>query len=359
MLSCHVRSITAARRATGWLGFAALGLLACQKSDPGNVRSTCTSCSWQLLGVHPQAQAQPTATGRALVTLCPWQGRLYIGYGDYQQNTGPIDVTAWDPTRSAFTTIHTSDTEAIYNYRAIGASLYAPATDRRQSADYAVGEPWRDENPVTVAHAYDMATLDGTDLWLVGSSEDGYRPTAWRSTDHGAHWAIAHQLGSNGRYYFAAVYHHKLYLESWSRVPMGPSEVFDGTSWSPGPELLPAGGHGFRPIVFAGLLLYATKQTLNSVYFELNSTPNKLLGFDGTLTSIVFARELLDFFADERELLVLDAEGTIWRTTDLANWSHVAVATALHPRSVALLDDVLYLGTTDARLYRLVGWPRG
>jgi hypothetical protein len=64
----------------------------------------------------------------------------------------------------------------------------------------AVGEPSHDENPVTVAHAYDVATFDGSDLWLVGSSERGYQPTAWRSTDGGVHWEIAHQLPSSGRY---------------------------------------------------------------------------------------------------------------------------------------------------------------
>ncbi len=293
------------------------------------------------------------------MTLCPWRGRLYIGYGDYQQNTGPVDVTAWDPARADFVTVHSSDTEAIYNYRVIGDSLYAPATDRRQHADYAVGEPWRDQQPVTVAHAYDMATLDGRDLWLVGSAEGGnYSPTAWRSTDRGAHWTVAHQPAWNGRYYFAAVYGDRLYVEGWSRQPVGPSEVFDGVNWAMGPELLPAGGHGFRPVVFAGLLVYATKQTFDTSYLELGATPNKLLGFNGTTVSPVFDRELFDFFADERDLLVLDTGGVVWRTRDLVQWSRVASATELRPRSLALLDNVLYVGTTDAMLFRLVEWQR-
>lgn len=350
-------STRTAPRLREWYGLAVIALLACQKPDTGEPRYACASCTWQLLGVHPQASTQPTTTGKALVTLCPWQGRLYVGYGDYQENTGPISVTAWDPARSAFAIVHRSDTEAIYNYRVIGGALYAPATDRREHADYAVGEPWHDEQPVTVAHAYDVATLDGTDRWLVGSSEPGYRPTAWRSRDGGAHWAIAHQRDWNGRYYFAAVYHQKLYVESWSLTPRGPSEVFDGTSWSTGPELLPAGGHGFRPIVFAGRLVYATKQSLDVPYAALVATPNRLLGFDGIVASVVFERELLDFFAVERELLALDTEGVIWRTTDLVTWSRVARTTGLHPRSLALLDNALYLGTMDSRLYRLTGWP--
>lgn len=348
-----------ARWRSRWVGFAVLGLLACNKPDAGEAGFECPSCSWQLLGVHPQASTQPTATGRALVALCPWRGRLYVGYGDYQENTGPIEVTAWDPVRRGFASFHSSDTEAIYNYRVIGDSLYAPATDRRDNADYAVGEPWRDERHVTVAHAYDMATFDGSDRWLVGSAEGGdYRPTAWRSTDGGAHWSIAHQPQGTGRYYFAAVFLQKLYVERWARRPLGPSEVFDGTSWNPGPELLPLGGHGFRPIVFAGRLVYATKQTLNTQYSELMATPNKLISFDGAVASVAFDRELLDFFGNERDLLVLDTEGAIWRTRDLVSWSRVATGAGLQLRSLAVLDDVLYVGTTDSKLYRLMGARR-
>jgi len=116
------------------VGLLALALAACQQ--PGvDAGRECARCRWQLLGVHPQAAAQPTPTGRALVTLFPWHGRLYVGYGDYQANTGPIEVTAWDPARNRFASYHSSDTEAIYNYRAIGDALYAPATDRRDTAD--------------------------------------------------------------------------------------------------------------------------------------------------------------------------------------------------------------------------------
>jgi len=333
---------------------ALLAIVGC-KHEPPSPAVECPTCTWKLLGAHAQAAAQPTATGRALVTLCPWRGKLYVGYGDYQRNTGPIDVTAWDPARGSFTHVHTSDTEAIYNYRAIGSSLYAPATDRRAGADYAVGEPWRDVQPVTSAHAYDMATLDGSDLWLVGSAEgDDYLATAWRSSDGGAHWAVAHQPGWNGRYYFAAVYHHQLYIESWSQEPIGPSEVFDGTSWHAGPELLPEGGHGARPVVFRDRLVYTSKQTFETEHRVLAATPNKLIGFDGTAAAVVFDHELLDFFADEQQVLVLDTDGFVWRTTDLAHWTRMVAAGDLHPRSLAVLDGVLYVGTSDAKLYSLV-----
>ena len=355
------------RVGNAWLVLAGVSAVACQKPESAAPTGPCVSCTWQLLGIHTQASAQPPATGKALVTLCPWRGKLYVGYGDYETNTGPVDVTAWDPARSEFTRMHISDTEAIYNYRPIGDALYAPATDRRDHADYAVGEPWRDENPVTVAHAYDMATFDGGDLWLVGSVEGGHYPaTAWRSTDGGAHWTVAHQTAQTARYYFAALFRHRLYVEAWWNVPEGPSEAFDGTGWSPGPELLPGGGHGYRPVVFADRLVYASKQTFTyasatiaAIRHQLVATPNRLLAFDGTAVTAILDRELLDFFADDRQLLALDTDGTIWCTTDLTRWSRLTTAAELHPRSLAVLDGSVYLGTTDSRLYRLVGWTSG
>src|SRR5882757_8768424 len=83
-------------------GIGVLGVLACQKPVVDEARRSCASCRWELLGVHAQAAAQPTKTGNALITLCPWHSRLYVGYGDYQENTGPIDVTAWDPAKHSF-----------------------------------------------------------------------------------------------------------------------------------------------------------------------------------------------------------------------------------------------------------------
>lgn len=87
-----------------WLAVAVVALLACKRHEPPSSAFECPSCTWKLLGVHPQASAQATATGNALVTLCPWHGKLYVGYGDYQRNTGPVDVTASTsarPTRSS------------------------------------------------------------------------------------------------------------------------------------------------------------------------------------------------------------------------------------------------------------------
>jgi hypothetical protein len=40
-----------------------------------------------------------------------------------------------------------------------------------------------------------------------------------------------------------------------------------------------------------------------------------------------------------------------------ARWLRVEVATGFSSQSVAVLDGALYVGTQDAELYRVVGWP--
>ena len=109
-------------------------------------------------------------------------------------------------------------------------------------------------------------------------------------------------------------------------------------------------------VVFADRLVYASKQTYSTPRPELAATPNRLLAFDGAVAVVAFDHELIDFFADEHQLLALDTDGVIWRTADLARWSTLAVAMNLHPRSLAVLDGAVYVGTLDSKLFRLAGW---
>ena len=68
-----------------------------------------------------------------------------MGYGDYDENTGPVEVSAYDPRlERPSAPSSASPREAIELFRAIGERLYAPAIDPRgdgPSAAVAVGEP--------------------------------------------------------------------------------------------------------------------------------------------------------------------------------------------------------------------------
>ncbi len=318
---------------------------------------------FKIVGTHPRAIEQSTAIGRSVATLFAWRGRLYAGYGDYGANTGPISISPYDPVTGEFTEVWESDTEAIYNYRAIGDQLYAPAIDRRSRADYAAGEPWSDHGSIVTTHAYDIVTVDGSDLWLVGSK--GYAAAAWRSTDGGDTWqqelaveALSGEAEDFARFYFAGAFDGRLYLQAID-YPGGqhPSSlVYESGSWSEGPDLLVGLGTGWRPVEFADWLVYSSSQTVGT-----------LLAFDGQAPTILIDWYVYDTATDGRLFYVLawhvdastGARGalSILRTADLWHWYEMAPYAPDDSSSLAVMGEEIYLGTEYADLWRLDGEP--
>ena len=132
---------------------------------------------WREVGVHSATAKQPTDWGRFIHTICLWNAMLYLGYGDFDKNTGPIAVTSFNPATGAFPNEWTCMTEAISVYRPLIGRLYAPAIDPRggrpKAAGFAVGTAdgqWRDfavtdralyvlrKPAVTVQHTTNLAT---------------------------------------------------------------------------------------------------------------------------------------------------------------------------------------------------------
>ena len=66
-----------------------------------------------LLGGHPHAAEQPTASSRTLIETEGWMGRVYFGYGDLEEDTGPIRITAYDPATRTWDDRASFDTEQI------------------------------------------------------------------------------------------------------------------------------------------------------------------------------------------------------------------------------------------------------
>jgi calcineurin-like phosphoesterase family protein len=306
------------------------------------------AADFELLGVNPRAAAQPTAVGRTLHTLVGWRGQLYVGYGDWNNNTGPIWVTSWDPTVGAFRDHWLSETEAIYTYRAIGERLYAPAIDpHNQPIYYAAGAPWSDQPGFNLVHIFDIATFTGSDLWIAGAHIEGFA-VALRSLDGGATWTEMRRAPGFSRFYFPGVYQGKLYLQGANGLTPAPSSlVFDGATWSDGPSLLPTPpATGWHPVEFAGRLIYRAYQLLQGA-------AGPLLVFDGQQVTSPLPFGIYDFTVSGSTLFVLTTSGAVLRTRDLLSWTPVAVAPP-EARSVGTLNGRLYVGTADSRLYRLV-----
>lgn len=303
------------------------------------------------LGRNPFAAAQPTPVGRYLHTLEGWHGELYMGYGDYDENTGPIEVSAYNPRRSSFGTKLRFPTEAIELYRPIGDRLYAPAIDPRgdgPSAAVAVGEPdgrWSNNKDVWMTHAFDVATFDGADLWLVGSRDT--QAIAVRSRDGGRHWETAlaleprsHDDGDFARFHFVFVHRGRLYVQAQDRQGgMFPrSKVFDGAIWTDGPDLRPIPNTGAKPLAFAGEI----------VYFGAR----EIMAFDGRAVRPVWTpqTQIHDLVVADGVLYALDGR-EVRGTRDLARWIPVATAPA-GSTSIGVLDGYLYAGTVESELFR-------
>jgi hypothetical protein len=269
-------------------------------------------------------------------------------------------IRAYDPSTNQLLNSWTTRAEGIWNYRPIGGKLYAPITDPSNGVDYVTAEPWEDHDVVVGnRRMFDMATLTGSDLFIVGSADGD--AVAWRSTDSGQTWQeslrVREQdpLDNETHFSFAMVIGGKLYVQAYGSGHSGAhatSKVFDGATWTNGPNLLPKWSYkGWKPTPFAGKTVYLSGD-------PENPSP-ALLTFDGgQVTQVQIPFRVWDFFVSGSYIyaLVLDPSAPLWapvvrRTSDLITWTDVAVPPS-YARSIAVLNGYLYAGATEGRLFK-------
>ena len=320
-----------------------------------------------LVAVHPDAAAQPPS-GRTLLTLKAWNGRLYAGYGDYGNNTGPIGIRAFDPATAAFGPLLLDQaTEAIHLYREVADQLLAPHTDPlagESTGGFAQGTPgapddgWRDRLLVTGVHFYDVSMFTDSEVYLVGSR--GSAAAVWRSDDRGATFPDSPVLSQTpptgfSRYYFAGIHAGLLYVQASG---FDASKVWDGLSWSDGPDLVPEGGVGWHPERFAEEMVYQASHA--------GLGASLLYTFDGSLARRLLAPPVYDFAVDGSELWAITARfvpvpdsssggyyepEAIVRTTDLCSFTELTRAVPADARSLVPHGGALHLGGREARLF--------
>ena len=334
-----------------------------------------------FVGAHPDAAAQPHERGRILRTLVEWDGRLHVGFGDTKANTGPIAITPYDPSAGAYVpTGFLADTEAISVLRPIAGKLYAVCEDPKGPSDFAFGEPWANRDAVSAFHLYDVGTLDGSDLWLAGTSAPGSSAVAWRSTDGGATWHASLEepppAGHYSWYGFLGAHDGKMWVQAFDwhakenarSAPREYSMCFDGRSWTRGPDLLPARssrgygndgldrGFGYRPVEFepADRMVYSNGLgKYRGVRGGAATSP--LYAFDGVEVEVV-RDDALDFAVHGERLFVLGLDGEIHHTGDLVEWKALARAPD-GAYSLGFALGRLFVGGREGELYRYDGSP--
>ena len=153
-------------------------------------------------------------TARGIRDLQVWRGRVYLGYGDWYANLGPIDIWYYDPIASDFftETVYVSperpaapvDEESIDRYCVIDGDLYIPGTDPRDSWDFGNfyrndGTGWVKKRTIPAGlHAFDMRRFQGW-LFVAIGPNDGKALKA--SDDDGETWVPVIGGLDNTRFY--------------------------------------------------------------------------------------------------------------------------------------------------------------
>ncbi len=338
------------------------------------------------LGTHPQAAAQPTTDGKSINSLKVFDGKLFAGYGDYQNNTGPIIINPFNLSTNTFEGQALSvPSEAIGNWTVINGSLYATTIDPNCSktcpagyAKYTPGGSWSMQTPINAEHVFAMASLNGSDLWLFGSA-GGYTSTAWRSTDGGSTWAVvrtyANESSSNlERYYWGIATGGKMYMQSNLYGFQNPVEAFDGTNWTSNtsvPALCDTGTAGRGPsiivhqskIICAGsswnqaqAMVYdgstATQLDINSSV--CGNSVYMLQEADGYVYAL--CRSWYDQNYSDRASKIMDSR--IIRSKDLNNWQTITTFDSnlmnsnFTIESFAIDGSTLYVGDNNSKIYK-------
>src|SRR5687768_11952511 len=123
-----------------------------------------------LAGTHPTS---PSTAFPAIHVLKAYEGRIYMGYGDW--NVYPaVAIVSYDPATATMRPEHSPGCDSVGTLRVIGNDLFAPSIDPvhfEEFTDFSVrsGGVWRRYAPGGFFHVFDVATVTGNDLWFVGS----------------------------------------------------------------------------------------------------------------------------------------------------------------------------------------------
>ena len=322
--------------------------------------------SFQSVATHPQALAQRTDTGKVLWTLGSFNNKIYAGFGDYAANTGPIALNPFDPTTLTFasTPEFSADTEAIYRFRNINGRVYIPSIDPKTGDDYTMGEivngktVWTGHRPAGMTHVYDIVTMNGSDLWMIGSKGvNGIdHGQVWYSADGGATWSLsldalpANTANDVLRFTFAAPMGGNLYVQGYEfkggassmNGNVTYSWVFNGSRWSKQAASGFAASSGAT--VFKGKVIMVGDESGGS-----------LQTFDGKTTTTVLGNAMNFSVGADGNVYVLtsnnDGTSSVLRSSDLLSWQNVSPAPN-NSRSILVDGQYIYLGTNDSKIYR-------
>ena len=165
------------------------------------------------IGVHP---ASTQTAYPAILNLVPYQGRIYMGYGDYNFYPAQV-ITSYDPSDRRFHMEHAAGTDAVDTMRVINDTLYVPHVDPIHYEDFQdyswkSGGVWREAAPMGAFHFYDMCSTGGGALYFSGSDWQAGALLA-RSDDGGRTWTAAVRTSASSRFYWCCALNGSVFCQ--------------------------------------------------------------------------------------------------------------------------------------------------
>lgn len=306
--------------------------------------------TFDLLTTVDRAVSQPTDRGRCLQGLVGHDGRVFGGYGDWNTNTGPIWIWSYDPGTGLVSDELETNNECVSLIRESGGRLWVPYIDPKPSNGFVASYDgaWTVHNlGVSMWHVFDVLEWGG-DIYVAGAIRAGGIDEAavLRSVDDGATWATAQRFPSNGSETFQRCYWlldegATLLTSRWDSAAVATAyHRFDGSEWATSYD--PAGVYigAFRPAIIDGSLTWCTNPPLlcfgRSVFAGADILTNQRAygpGIAGRMWSI-----------NDDHMHELTGDG-LAATYPIVGLDGCASA-------VCELDGYLYVGDTNARLWR-------
>ncbi len=153
---------------------ACLALAGCASTPPGIISREVTPT---VLG-QPQAERYAAGeTGRNAWDMAVFDGKLYVGGGDYDSNLGPVDIWCYDLAAGEWQLTGSVPDEEVSRFTVIDGPLVAPGIDPRQSWQLGnyytlTADGWEMTRSLPGGiHAYDMVKFDGRLFAALGVKE--------------------------------------------------------------------------------------------------------------------------------------------------------------------------------------------
>lgn len=351
---------------------------------------------FELVGIPTDTVPE---SARSIRDLHPFNGELFLGYGDGMANKGPVAIVSFQPDEKDWRYRFMAQEHLVARFRDIGGELFIPGAEpfegipgRNYLKNYDFGNIFRlfpsggfvKYRTVPVAlHVQDIARLGQDYFCTAGTASEGWQK-AWgavfRSADGCVTWTSAYDLegpeDAVTRLGVIRTFRDRLYAfgfaftvdadERFLFTPdaFGKEEaiVYDGKAWSK-QDLIQ--DEGLLTVLDAEE--FDRRLVINAGFYdaEVDSSPpavfSRLYAYSGKgKADKVLDRELLrisDLFVDGEWLYLLVRQGDdrqVLRTQDLAEFeTAVELTEELGAGRIAVLDGFLYLGCKEGEVYRV------